>query len=54
MAGEREKCLAAGCTDYLPKPLDRDQLLRTLRKYLSPAASPETPEPRRPEPAVSD
>lgn len=35
MEGEREKCLAAGCTDYLPKPLDRDQLLRTLHKYSS-------------------
>ncbi|MDZ4686997.1 MAG: PAS domain-containing protein [Planctomycetaceae bacterium] len=38
MEGERTKCLAAGCTDYLPKPLDREQLLRTLRKYSSPLA----------------
>ncbi|HUQ68726.1 MAG TPA: response regulator, partial [Planctomycetaceae bacterium] len=39
MEGERMKCLAAGCTDYLPKPLDREQLLRTLRKHSSPITS---------------
>jgi CheY-like chemotaxis protein len=33
VTGDREKCLAVGCTDYLPKPLDSEQLLRTLQKY---------------------
>ncbi|XXF78825.1 response regulator [Myxococcaceae bacterium GXIMD 01537] len=30
----QDKATAAGCTAYLTKPLDRDQLLETIRKYL--------------------
>ncbi|WP_224248612.1 response regulator [Hyalangium gracile] len=30
----QDKALAAGCTAYLTKPLDRDQLLDTIRKHL--------------------
>jgi len=35
MKGDNLKCLAAGCTDYLPKPLDRSQLLKVVQKYLA-------------------
>ena len=34
MKGERERCLEAGASDYVTKPIDTDQLLRTLRRML--------------------
>ena len=34
MKGDREKCLAAGCTDYISKPVTRDKLQEVLSKYL--------------------
>lgn len=35
MKGDDEKCFAAGCNDYIPKPIDRKKLVETLAKYLS-------------------
>jgi len=35
MQGDREKCLQAGMDDYLPKPVERDQLVDLLNKYLT-------------------
>jgi CheY-like chemotaxis protein len=34
MKGDRDRCLEAGAWDYLSKPVDRDQLLSTLRAWL--------------------
>jgi len=34
MKGDREKCLDAGASDYLAKPVNTDQLLATLRNWL--------------------
>lgn len=35
MHGDRERCLAAGCDDYLAKPISRQELYNTLQKYTS-------------------
>jgi len=34
MKGDEEKALAAGCEDYLVKPLDEDELIAKIEKYL--------------------
>ncbi len=34
MAGDEEKCLAAGCSGYLSKPIDEARLLQTLARFL--------------------
>jgi len=35
MKGDDEKCFAAGCNDYVSKPIVREKLLQILGKYLS-------------------
>ena len=34
MKGDREKCLEAGASDYLAKPVNTEQLLSALRNWL--------------------
>jgi CheY-like chemotaxis protein len=34
MKGDREKCIEAGASDYVAKPVDTDQLLSLLRVWL--------------------
>ena len=34
MKGDREKCLEAGASDYIAKPVEVDQLLALLRSWL--------------------
>lgn len=35
MLGDRERCLAAGCADYIPKPISKNILLETVEKALN-------------------
>lgn len=40
MSGERQRCLAAGCDEYMTKPIDRLVLLQVLTRFL-PSDQPE-------------
>ena len=53
LAGERERCLDAGMSDFLTKPVDSAELARCLRRWVpalrSPAQGPSTTPSSRPE-----
>jgi hypothetical protein len=35
LSSDRDKALAAGCNDYLSKPIEKDKLLRMIEKYFN-------------------
>jgi CheY-like chemotaxis protein len=37
VGGERERCIAAGASDYIPKPVDTAELLAALGEWFPPA-----------------
>ena len=44
MKGDREKCLEAGMDDYVGKPIDRQELFTTLKKWIKARSTPENGE----------
>ena len=36
LTGDREKAIEAGCNDYLPKPLNKDELLNMINHFFQP------------------
>jgi CheY-like chemotaxis protein len=45
MKGDREKCEAAGCSGYLAKPVNMDELVRTVRQSCGVGATPPSQAP---------
>ena len=35
LSSDRERCMDAGCNDYLSKPIRKDQLISMMNKYMS-------------------
>jgi signal transduction histidine kinase/DNA-binding response OmpR family regulator len=56
LAGDRDRCIAAGMDDYLPKPFRREQLARALARFLGrsqqPAAEPKPATPSNASPVL--
>ncbi|MCE5278973.1 MAG: GAF domain-containing protein [Planctomycetaceae bacterium] len=47
MIGDRKKCIDAGCTDYVTKPINRQALVGTVARMTTPDAEATAPAPPR-------
>jgi CheY-like chemotaxis protein len=39
LSDDRAKCISIGCSDYIPKPIDPDEFLRTIAQHLHDSVS---------------
>lgn len=53
MAGDRQKCIQAGCTDYLTKPVSKDKLLKVVASHLAARTPDRKPSGAAPEISVT-
>ena len=54
MQGDRDKCLAAGMSDYLAKPIDPQQLIELVEKWLASSLQQLSAAPASSDPAASE
>ena len=57
LAGDRERCIAAGMDDYIPKPIDPKEMLATLARHCGPRGHtihPSTALPATQQPSEAD
>lgn len=47
MAGDREKAIACGMNDHIPKPIDVSRLFETMARWIHPAAAPTENQPKQ-------
>jgi len=52
MAGDRERCIEAGMNDHIPKPIEPENMLRTIAKYVRATAPAAAGAAGAPQPAV--
>jgi len=53
MAGDRERCLEAGCDEHVSKPIDRERLLGAVREWIERGVRPALPSSAVGTPAAS-
>jgi two-component system sensor histidine kinase/response regulator len=53
MQGDRDRCMAAGMNDHVPKPIEPEDLWKALLKWIKPRQPPAATGVAQPEPAPS-
>jgi CheY-like chemotaxis protein len=44
LAGDRERCIEAGCNDYCAKPANREELISVCREWVQKGVKPALPQ----------